>query len=82
MTVTDTGIGIPAEEQERIFDAFEQADASIEREYGGTGLGLAVTRHLVELHGGELRVESDGLGKGSAVCLSLPMTRVARRGSA
>ncbi|MCP3963928.1 MAG: hypothetical protein GY719_39330, partial [bacterium] len=43
-------IGIAAEKQERIFDAFEQADASIEREYGGTGLGLAVTRQLVELH--------------------------------
>ncbi|MCP4373947.1 MAG: hypothetical protein GY797_38460, partial [Deltaproteobacteria bacterium] len=56
--VTDTGSGIPAEKQERIFDAFEEADASIERQYGGTGLGLAVTRQLVELHGGELRLES------------------------
>ncbi|MCP5028630.1 MAG: GGDEF domain-containing protein, partial [Actinomycetia bacterium] len=56
--VTDTGIGIPAETQERIFDAFEQADASIERAYGGTGLGPAATRQLVELHGGALRAAS------------------------
>ncbi|MCP4950004.1 MAG: response regulator, partial [Aestuariibacter sp.] len=74
--VTDTGIGIPAEKQERIFDAFEQADASIEREYGGTGLGLAVTRQLVELHGGELRLESMP-GEGSVFSFTLKVAEAA-----
>ncbi|MCP5028321.1 MAG: response regulator, partial [Actinomycetia bacterium] len=68
--VSDTGIGIPEEQQERIFDAFEQADASVEREYGGTGLGLAVSRRLVELHGGTLGLESVP-GEGSTFSFSL-----------
>ncbi len=76
VTVADTGIGIPADEQERIFDAFEQADASIEREYGGAGLGLAVTRQLVELHGGEIRVESNP-GEGSVFSFALPIAEAA-----
>ncbi|MCP4238513.1 MAG: hypothetical protein GY770_33900, partial [Aestuariibacter sp.] len=76
VSVSDTGIGIPAEEQERIFDAFEQADASIEREYGGTGLGLAVTRQLVELHGGELRLES-APGEGSVFSFTLKVAEAA-----
>ncbi|MEM7586415.1 MAG: ATP-binding protein, partial [Acidobacteriota bacterium] len=74
--VADSGIGIPLEKQARIFDAFEQADASIEREYGGTGLGLAVTRQLVELHGGKIRVTSQP-GEGSTFRFTL---RVAEEG--
>ena len=56
--VKDTGIGIPSKQQQQIFEAFQQADATSERAYGGTGLGLAVTRQLVALHGGTLWVES------------------------
>jgi two-component system, sensor histidine kinase and response regulator len=62
--VRDTGIGIPKEKQEMIFDAFTQADSSSTRNYGGTGLGLAITSRLVELIGGKLWVESE-LGEGS-----------------
>ena len=58
VSVADTGIGIPEDRQESIFQVFEQADASTKRDFGGTGLGLAVTRRLVELHGGKIRVES------------------------
>src|SRR5437667_276554 len=63
--VADTGIGIKAEDQARIFEKFEQVDASPAREQEGTGLGLALTRKLVELHGGQIGVESDGIkGRG------------------
>ncbi|MBN2051741.1 MAG: response regulator [Spirochaetales bacterium] len=71
ISVEDTGIGIPPEKQECIFESFEQADGSIEREYGGTGLGLAVSRQLVELHGGHLGVRSVP-GEGSCFFFSLP----------
>lgn len=74
--VTDTGIGIPEDRQERIFESFEQADASTEREYGGTGLGLAVTKELVSLHGGSIWVESTP-GEGSSFFFTLPISHEA-----
>ncbi len=71
VAVRDTGLGIPPAQQAKIFDAFAQADASIERSYGGTGLGLAVTRQLVELHGGKIAVQSAS-GAGSVFSFTLP----------
>lgn len=71
-TVADTGIGIPVDKQTRIFESFEQADGSTAREYGGTGLGLAVTKQLVELHGGHISVVSQ-VGSGSQFIFTLPL---------
>jgi len=73
LSVRDTGIGIPADKFESIFQSFEQVDASIAREYGGTGLGLTITKQLVELHGGKIWVESE-LGKGSTFTFTLPIS--------
>ena len=71
--VKDTGIGIPEEKKEHIFLEFEQADGSISREFTGTGLGLSISRKLVELHGGQMWVESE-LGKGATFFFTLPIT--------
>jgi signal transduction histidine kinase len=71
LSVSDQGIGIPAEELDRIFDPYQRVDLSVSRKIKGTGLGLYIVRHLVELHGGSIRVES-ALGRGSTFTLSLP----------
>ncbi len=71
LSVEDTGIGIPADQVERIFDTFFQVDGSSTREYGGTGLGLSIVRSYVEAHGGEVRVASE-LGRGSRFTMTLP----------
>jgi len=70
--VTDTGIGIPADFHDKIFDRFRQVESSNTRKYGGNGLGLAITRNLVELMGGKIWIESES-GKGSSFYFVLPL---------
>ena len=78
LTVTDTGEGIAAEFLPYVFDRFRQAEGSISRKQGGLGLGLAVVRHLVELHGGGISAESGGLGQGSMFTVELPLAEERR----
>jgi PAS domain S-box-containing protein len=73
-SVSDTGIGIPLEHQERIFESFTQADSGMTRKYGGTGLGLTISRNLVEMMGGSIGVESEP-GKGSTFTFTIPFRR-------
>ncbi|MBS1962099.1 MAG: response regulator [Bdellovibrionales bacterium] len=76
--VSDTGIGMSADQQSRLFSDFAQADASITRRYGGTGLGLAISRHIVELLGGKISVRSE-LGKGSIFQFTIPLRVLSHR---
>jgi signal transduction histidine kinase/DNA-binding response OmpR family regulator len=76
VSVRDTGIGIKPQDQERVFLEFEQADSSYARQQQGTGLGLSLTRKLVEMHGGRISVESEGVeGKGSTFAFLIPIVR-------
>ncbi|MCY0387623.1 ATP-binding protein [Robbsia sp. Bb-Pol-6] len=79
VSVADTGEGIDGAFLPYVFDRFRQADSSIERRHAGLGLGLAIVRHMVELHGGSVSVESAGLGKGATFAIQLPV-RVASEG--
>ena len=75
VAVTDDGIGIPARELPRIFERFYQVENALTRRYGGMGLGLAVAKGMVELHGGRIWAESSG--KGSAFTILLPVNQPA-----
>jgi signal transduction histidine kinase/ActR/RegA family two-component response regulator len=72
LRVEDTGIGLAPESLERIFRGFEQVDGSASRQYGGAGIGLALVRTLVRLHGGQVWAESPGLGRGTALVVRWP----------
>jgi PAS domain S-box-containing protein len=79
LTVRDTGAGIAPEMLPRLFQAFTQADATLDRSMGGLGLGLALVRGLVEVHGGSVDATSDGLGKGAAFTIRIPLDPAAVR---
>ncbi|MBT4824948.1 GAF domain-containing protein [Candidatus Woesearchaeota archaeon] len=74
VTVRDTGIGIPKEIIPKLFDKFYQVDSSMTREHGGTGLGLPISKHIIEIHKGEIYVESK-VGKGSSFIFALPLRK-------
>ena len=73
ITVSDTGEGIAPDFLPYVFDRFQQADGTITRRYGGLGLGLAIARHLVEVHGGTIQARSAGLGEGASFTVRLPL---------
>jgi signal transduction histidine kinase len=73
ISVSDTGIGITSEEQERIFEEFYQVKGGLKDKSPGTGLGLSVTKSIVEMHSGRIWVESEGLGNGSRFTFTLPI---------
>jgi CheY-like chemotaxis protein len=76
VSVTDSGEGIAGEFLPHVFDRFRQADATTTRQHGGLGLGLAIVRQVVELHGGSVRATSPGPGAGSTFVVSLPLTAI------
>ena len=81
LRVRDTGEGIDAEFLPHMFERFRQADPSLARLHGGLGLGLAISRHLVELHGGNIRAHSEGRGRGAEITVTLPSPPAGRNGA-
>jgi PAS domain S-box-containing protein len=81
ISVADTGMGIEPKFIDHVFERFRQQDSSTTRRYGGLGLGLSIVKHLVELHGGTVRVESAGEGRGATFSVHLPIAVVHRPGS-
>src|SRR5262249_52045649 len=79
LTVRDTGAGIPPELLPRLFDLFTQGKRTLDRAQGGLGIGLTIVRSLVELHGGKVRAESDGPGRGSTFEVRMPAATVPPR---
>ncbi|HKP82612.1 MAG TPA: CHASE domain-containing protein [Pyrinomonadaceae bacterium] len=77
VSVSDTGQGISKEFLPYVFDRFRQADSTTTRQHGGLGLGLAIARHLVEIHGGTIRAESAGIGRGATFTIRLPLVEAA-----
>ena len=80
ISVTDTGQGIAREFLPYVFDRFSQADSTTTRHHGGLGLGLAIARHLVEIHGGTIRAQSRGAGEGATFTITLPLLVTAKNG--
>jgi CheY-like chemotaxis protein len=78
LVVHDSGKGIPADFLPHVFERFRQADSTSTRKYGGLGLGLAIVRHLVELHGGTVQAESGGLDQGATFTVRLPLLEAAQ----
>ena len=81
ISVRDTGKGIEQDFLPHVFDRFRQADSSITRQHGGLGLGLAIVHHLIDLHGGEVTAQSDGVGHGTCFTVRLPLAKVAQPAS-
>lgn len=79
VAISDTGVGIEPQFLGYVFDRFRQADSTSTRRYGGLGLGLAIVRHLAELHGGSVSASSPGIGKGSTFTVHFPATRAVGR---
>ncbi len=73
LAVIDTGVGIAVDKQERVFDKFTQANGSTSRKYGGTGLGLTITKSLIELMGGQITLFSEGRGKGTTMSFTVSL---------
>jgi signal transduction histidine kinase len=80
MSVLDTGVGIPPDKLDKVFDRFYQVDGSATRRFGGAGLGLAIARRIVEAHGGRIWAESEE-SQGSAFRFTLPKTQAPRPAS-
>ncbi|HMG33317.1 MAG TPA: response regulator [Blastocatellia bacterium] len=79
ITVTDTGEGIREDFLPYVFDRFRQGDSTFTRRHGGLGLGLAIVRHIVELHGGSVSARSEGKGRGALFNVSLPLSHITER---